>query len=99
MKLNNTWPPPPGFKTVLNYSREPTMGEVVVGAARISVDGEELVFWVGEERESTPTLPLKGFGTVRHEGVDVPTRWAVDADGDCYYDNQGAPEADRKSVV
>lgn len=83
MRTNDGWPVPPGFEAVLDYSRQPTMGEVAVGVAKLG----KLVFAVGEARQNVPALPLKASGEIWHSGWDIPTRWAVDAAGGCWADN------------
>jgi hypothetical protein len=34
-----------------------------------------------------PSLPLKASGEMWHRGWDIPTRWAIDANNQCWMDN------------
>ncbi len=34
-----------------------------------------------------PAIPLKAKGSVEHEGWDIPSRWAIDANDQCWLDD------------
>lgn len=92
MKLDNNWRIPEGFEAVKNYRNERSEGETVVGELRFPVEAgkshqNDLTFSVGENHENVPALPLRERGAFRHEGWDIPTRWAIDANGVCWMDN------------
>ncbi len=86
MELDKTYKVPEGFEPVLNYREEPETGTPVVGVARLVGvnDAYRLEFDVSD---GAPTLPLKTRGSIEHRGWDIPTRYAIDADGVCWMDN------------
>lgn len=45
---------------------------------------ENLVFFIAE---GEPTLPILTHGKIWHEGWDIPTRYCVDTDQQCWADN------------
>ncbi|WNM70178.1 hypothetical protein [Myxococcus phage Mx1] len=46
--------------------------------------------------DTGPTLPLRGIGSINHIGWDIPTHWAVDADGQAWMDNGHGGDLERE---
>lgn len=40
-----------------------------------------------DAEDAIPKLPLRAHGEAWHTGWDIPTHWAIDADGTCWMDN------------
>jgi hypothetical protein len=73
---------------VKNYRNDDVNGETVVGEAFLTIgEYETSHFWVGEMNECAPALPLKALGKLWFTGWDIPTRYAVDADNNCFMDD------------
>jgi len=81
MKLDKNFKVPEGFLPVMNYRNDPVNGEPVVGLARLSSLGGDLDFNI---EDGAPTLPLKDYGELWLIGWDIPTRWAIDANNQCW---------------
>ena len=64
------------------------------GYYRLKVEGR---FLTGHtfHKDQLPKLPLRGYGELRHNGWDISTEWAIDADGNVFADNgaHGGPLA------
>jgi hypothetical protein len=45
----------------------------------------QLIFEIG--KRGLPKLPLRASNRINHVGWDIPTCWAVDAEGRCFADN------------
>ena len=90
MELDPNWKPPEGMFPSLNYRNKPEEGEPTVGYAYLHDSRKGLrnnaLFFVGKNHETAPALPLRVQGEHWSVGWDIPTRWAIDANGQCYMD-------------
>lgn len=69
---------------------EATYGNVYY---RLKVEGRFLTGHIFLEGQ-LPKLPLRGYGGLRRNGQDIPTKWAIDADGNVFVDGaHGGPLA------
>lgn len=91
MKLDKKYKVPEGFEPYYNYPNGQNEGVPVVGRAKlkISLNGlhRVLEFFIGENNEHIPSLPIKNHGEIWHVGWDIPTRWAIDNANECWVDN------------
>jgi len=71
---------PEGFSPILWRSDDGSAP--VVGFCRL--EDEDIDFYIGDPPEVIPALPLRGSGKLWHKGWDIPTRWAIDANGQCW---------------
>lgn len=71
---------PDGFLPVLTYPGGKEPGVVVAGRCRL----DKLEFFIGDPVQHVPLLPLKQTGKLWHTGWDLPTRWAIDANNQCW---------------
>jgi|SRR3990172_5479955 len=74
---------PDGFLPVLNYPDGKEPGIMVAGECKLG----KLQFFIGHPVKKVPALPLKKIGELWHKGWDIPTRWAIDANGQCWMDS------------
>lgn len=87
----SNWKPPTGFEPIFNYPDGVTP-KIREGVARLKIGSgkgrlDSLNFYVGDNGNEAPTLPLRFYGELWHTGWDIPTIWAIDADGMAYMDN------------
>lgn len=73
---------PEGFLPVLRYPDGKEPGVPVAGLCKFG----RLEFSIGDPVEKVPALPLKKTGEILHRGWDIPTRWVIDGDGQCWMD-------------
>jgi len=68
--------------------RDPYMVDHLVRIESPKGSRERLTeFYIEEEWEGLPVLPLRGTGSVWHTGWDIPTCWAIDSAGVCWMDS------------
>lgn len=76
-----------GFDPVFNYQNGVTPS-LYPNCVKLVVGNHTLTFSFDMMTPANfPTIPLRGYGKVWHEGWDIPTEWAVDGSGNCWMDN------------
>jgi hypothetical protein len=85
-RLDTDYKVPEGFEPILNYP-DGVNGIPVVGEAKLQVHEGYRGDFVFDIETKVPALPLRGNGLLWSTGWDIPTRWAIDAEGRCWMDN------------
>lgn len=90
-KENQPFVIPEGFEPVLSYADDQVNGTPKPGLVSLTklpdgfkVRGRALEF---EVKVKVPALPLLAVGEAWFVGWDIPTRWAIDANKQCWKDN------------
>lgn len=89
MTLDKNYKVPEPFTVLLNYPDGVT-GVPVRGVAQLALGDKGDAYDTFEfdvEDEVFPALPVKKHGKLWHEGWDIPTRYVIDANGQCWMDN------------
>lgn len=86
IELDQNYVPPPGFKPLLGYNRDSSRGPIRhVAVVEKTINHPRLLFWAEKQN---PTLPLIRGGEHYSVRWDGHTSWAIDANRQCWSDEQ-----------